>query len=130
MEVVLEFVVKDVIKASEFYKKYLGFKVDYTEFTPIQWVQLSKENTRIMLVNYDFTKKDINGFKKYSKSTNIYKFMYEDLDEIKEIYDKLKKDKKEIFLDFRKAYLRYEFGVYDEDNNMILITKETLEDLK
>ncbi len=129
MEIVLEFVVKDVIKASEFYKKYLGFKVDYTEYVPVQWAQLSKDNTRIMLVNYDFTKKDINGFKKYSESTNIYKFMFNDLDEIKKIYDKLKKDNKDIFLDFRKAYLRYEFGVYDEDNNMILITKETLEDL-
>ena len=37
----------------------------------------------------------------------------------------LKKDNKEIFLDLRKADYRYELGVYDEDKNMILITKPT-----
>ena len=68
---------------------------------------------------------DIEGFKDYTLSTNLYKFRYDSLDKIKEIYELMKKDNKDFFLDFRKADFRYEFGVYDEDNNMILVTKAT-----
>lgn len=78
-----------------------------------------------MLVTYDYAKKDIPNFKKYTTSTNLYKFRYDSLDQIKKIYEEIKKDNKEIFLDFRKADFRYEFGVYDEDDNMLLITKVT-----
>ncbi len=127
MEVVLEFVVEDVFKASEFYTKYLGFEIEFTEYEPVSWMQLKNGDTRIMLVTYDYTKKDIEGFKDYTLSTNLYKFRYDSLDEIKEIYELMKKDNKDFFLDFRKADFRYEFGVYDEDNNMILVTKATEE---
>ena len=75
MEIVLELVVKDVEKAAEFYTKYLDFKIDFTEFEPISWIQLSNGNTRLMLVTYDFTKNDIKNFKEYTRSTNIYKFI-------------------------------------------------------
>lgn len=125
MKIVVELVVKDIQKSSEFYTKYFGFKIDFTEYEPVSWMQLSNDNTILMLVTYDYAKDDIPGFKEYSVSTNIYKFCYDSLDEIKEIYDNLKKDKKEVFLDLRKADFRYEFGVYDEDKNMILVTKFT-----
>ena len=127
MKIVVELVVKDIQKSSEFYTKYFGFKIDFTEYEPVSWMQLSNDNTILMLVTYDYAKEDIPGFKEYSVSTNIYKFCYDSLDEIKEIYDNLKKDKKEVFLDLRKADFRYEFGVYDEDKNMILVTKFTEE---
>lgn len=78
-----------------------------------------------MLVTYDYTKMDIPDFKAYTKSTNLYKFCYDSLDIIKKIYNNLKEDNKEIFLDLRKSDFRYEFGVYDEDKNMILVTKVT-----
>ena len=35
----------------------------------------------------------------------------------------LKNDNKNIFIDFRRADYRYVFGVYDEDSNMIVVTK-------
>lgn len=126
MEIVIELVVKDVFKAAEFYIEYLGFKIDFTEFEPVSWIQLRNGNTRLMLVTYDFTKNDIKNFKEYSESTNIYKFCYKSLDEVKEIYEKMKKDNKNIIVDLREADYRYEFGVYDEDRNMIFITKETV----
>ena len=126
MEIVIELVVKDVFKAAEFYTEYLGFKIDFTEFEPVSWIQLRNGNTRLMLVTYDFTKNDIKSFKEYSESTNIYKFCYKSLDEVKEIYEKMKKDNKDIIVDLREADYRYEFGVYDEDRNMIFITKETV----
>lgn len=88
-------------------------------------MQLRNENTRIMLVTYEYAKKDIPDFKEYTLSTNLYKFRYESLDRIEAIYESLKKDNKEIFLPFRKSDFRYELGVYDEDRNMILITKVT-----
>lgn len=128
MEIVIEFVVDDIYKSSEFYTKYLGFEIELTEYNPVSWMQLKNGNTILMLVTYDYAKKDIDNFKEYTQSTNLYKFRYDSLDEVKEIYDRLKKDNKNIFLDLRKADYRYEFGVYDEDNNMILVTKATEEE--
>ena len=125
MEIVIEFVVNDIQKSAQFYTKYLGFVVDFTEYESVAWMQLKNGNTILMLVTYDFTKNDINSFKKYTESTNLYKFCYDSLDKVKEIYEIMKRDNKEFFLDFRKADFRYEFGVYDEDKNMILITKLT-----
>lgn len=125
MDVVIEFVVADLYKSAEFYKNYLGFKEKFTEYDPPSWMQLRNGSTIIMLVTYDYAKIDIPNFKDYTLSTNLYKFRYSSLDEIKAIYEKVKKDDKKIFLDFRKSDYRYEFGVYDEDNNMILVTKVT-----
>lgn len=125
MEIVIEFVVNDIYKSSEFYTKYLGFKIERTQYEPVSWMQLRNGNAILMLVTYDYAKKDIEDFKEYTYSTNIYKFCYDDLDKLKETYNNLKKDNKDIFLEFRKADYRYEFGVYDEDKNMILVTKLT-----
>lgn len=125
MEIVIEFVVDDIFKSSDFYTKYLGFTIESAEYEPTSWMQLRNDNTILMLVTYEYAKKDIEGFKDYSYSTNLYKFRYDSLDEVKEIYNKLKEDDKKFFLDFRKADFRYEFGVYDADNNMILVTKVT-----
>lgn len=125
MDIVIEFVVKDIFKSAEFYTKYLGFEIEFTEYEPVSWMQLKNANVTIMLVTYDYAKEDIPDFKEYTLSTNLYKFRYESLDKLKEIYESLKKDNKEIFLDFRKSDFRYELGVYDEDRNMILITKVT-----
>lgn len=125
MEIVIEFVVKDINKSALFYTKYLGFNIEFTEYDPISWMQLRNGNTILMLVTYEYAKDDINDFKEYTPSTNLYKFRYDSLDEIKNIYENMKKDNKNIFLDFRKSDFRYEFGVYDEDNNMILVTKVT-----
>ena len=123
MEIALEFVVKDINKSAEFYVKYFGFEIEIEEYEPTAWMQLRKGNTILMLVTYDFTKKDIEGFKEYTPSTNLYKFCYDSLDEVKELYNVLKNENVKFFLDFREADYRYEFGIYDLDNNMILITK-------
>lgn len=125
MDIVVELVVKDIFKSAEFYTKYLGFEIEFTEYNPVAWMQLKNGNTILMLVTYDYTSHDINGFKKFTPSTNLYKFRYDNLDQIKKIYDTLIADHKEIFLKLRKADFRYEFGVYDEDKNMILVTKAT-----
>lgn len=125
MDVVIEFVVEDIFKSAEFYTKYLGFEIELTEYEPVSWMQLKNGNTIIMLVTYDYAKMDIPDFKAYTKSTNLYKFRFESFDTIKKIYNNLKGDNKEIFLELRKSDFRYEFGVYDEDKNMILVTKVT-----
>ncbi len=125
MDTVIEFVVSDLYKSAEFYIKYLGFKEEFTEYVPPSWMQLKNGETIIMLVTYDYAKKDIPGLKEYTPSTNLYKFRYSSLDEVKEIYENIKKDNRKIFLDFRKSDYRYEFGVFDEDDNMILVTKVT-----
>ena len=33
-EIVIEFVVSDIFKSSEFYTKYLGFTIEMTEYEP------------------------------------------------------------------------------------------------
>ena len=124
MNIVIEFVVKDIFKASDFYTKYFGFEIEFSQYEPVSWMQLKNGNTRLMLVTYDFAKSDLNDFKKYTQSTNLYKFQFDDLEEVKEIYNNLKNDNKEVFLDLRKADYRYEFGVFDEDKNMIMVTKQ------
>lgn len=125
MDVVIEFVVEDIFKSAEFYTKYFGFEIEFTEYDPISWMQLKNGHTIIMHVTYDYAKMDIPDFKAYTKSTNLFKFRYDSLDIIKKIYNNLKEDNKKIFLDLRKSDFRYEFGVYDEDKNMILVTKVT-----
>lgn len=122
MDIVVELVVKDIQKAAEFYTKYLGFAIDFTEYDPVSWMQLSNGEAKIMLVTYDFTKNDIAGFKEFSPSTNLYKFRYDSLDEVKQIRQKLLDDKKHIFLDLRKVDYGFEMGVFDEDANMILVS--------
>ena len=125
MEIVIEFVVNDIEKAAIFYTKYFGFEIEFVEYEPVSWMQLKNGDTRLMLVTYAYTKSDISGFKEYTESTNLYKFRYDSLEKIESIYEELKRDNKNIFLELRKADFRYEFGVYDEDNNMILVTKVT-----
>ena len=123
METVIEFVVSDINKSALFYTNYLGFEIELTEYEPVSWMQLKNGNTRIMLVTYDYAKDDIKGFKEFTNSTNLYKFRYDSLEQVKEIYKEMKNDNKDIFLELRRADFRYEFGVYDEDKNMILVTK-------
>lgn len=38
MDIVIEFVVKDIDKSSKFYIKYLGFNIEFTENNPISWI--------------------------------------------------------------------------------------------
>ena len=64
MDVVIEFVVEDIFKSANFYTKYLGFEIEFTEYKPISWMQLKNSNTIIMLVTYDYTKLNSNSFKK------------------------------------------------------------------
>ncbi len=123
-DIIIEFVVKDVFKSAEFYTKYLGFKIEYTEYEPVSWVQLRNGSSILMLVTYNYTKDDIPNFKDYSPSTNLYKFRYDSLDRVNEIYELLKKDGKEFFLPIRKVDYGHEFGIYDEDKNMILVSTE------
>lgn len=122
MDIVIEFVVKDIQKAAEFYTKYLGFKIDFCEYEPVSWMQLSCGENKIMLVTYDFTAKDISGFKHFTPSTNLYKFRFDSLEQVKSIRESLLKDKKQIFLDLRQTDYGYEMGVFDEDKNMILVS--------
>lgn len=35
MDIVIEFVVKDILKASKFYTKYLGFEIELMEYEPV-----------------------------------------------------------------------------------------------
>ena len=45
MEIVIEFVVKDIFNAAEFYTKYFGFEIEREQYDPVSWMQLKNGNT-------------------------------------------------------------------------------------
>ena len=120
--IINEFVVEDVSKSIKFYEDNFGFSVDFTDGDPVNWAQLKKDNYLLMLVEYNTAKDEINSLPEKTNSSNLIKFEYSSLQEIKDIYNNLKKNNIEFFTDYTEMdYGKAEFGVYDIDKNMILV---------
>ena len=120
--IINEFVVENVGNSIKFYENNFGFSIDFTDGDPVNWAQLKKDNYLLMLVDYDTAKEEINSLPEKTKSSNLIKFEYSSLNEIKEIYNNLKKNNVEFFADYAEMdYGKAEFGVYDLDKNMILV---------
>lgn len=127
-EIINELVVSDIEKAINFYVEVFEFEIEYTDGSPISWVQLKKDNVRLMLENYENVNKEIVGFPPKTKSANLIKFEYENYGDFKKIYEKCNALKIKTFLDYRKTeYGKIEFGILDADDNMILVTFTKLE---
>ena len=120
--IINEFVVEDVSKSIKFYEDNFDFSVDFTDGDPVNWAQLKKDNYLLMLVEYNTAKEEINSLPEKTNSSNLIKFEYSSLQEIKDIYNNLKKNNVEFFTDYTEMdYGKAEFGVYDIDKNMILV---------
>lgn len=120
--IINEFVVENVGNSIKFYENNFGFSIDFTDGDPVNWAQLKKDNYLLMLVDYDAAKEEINSLPEKTNSSNLIKFEYSSLNEIKEIYNNLKKNNVEFFADYTEMdYGKAEFGVYDLDKNMILV---------
>jgi len=120
--IINEFVVEDVSKSIKFYEDNFDFSVDFTDGDPVNWAQLKKDNYLLMLVEYNTAKDEINRLPEKTNSSNLIKFEYSSLQEIKDIYNNLKKNNVEFFADYTEMdYGKAEFGVYDIDKNMILV---------
>ena len=125
INIINELVVSNVSESIKFYQEIFGFEIELTDGNPITWVQLKKNNLIIMLVKYNMVKEEINNYPVKSKSSNIIMFQYKYIKETKELYNKLKENNIKFFLDYTETnYGKIEFGIYDLDNNMILISTQ------
>ena len=123
VNIINELVVTSVGEAIEFYKNNFGFVLEESYGVPVIWAKIKKENMVLMFEDYSEICKEINNYPKKVASSNLIMFEYSDLAEVKELYSLLKKNKVTFFSDYTETdYGKVEFGVYDLDKNMILIS--------
>lgn len=123
INIINEFTVKDIKKAIKFYKDSFNFEVAETDGNPITWVQMKKDNVVIMLEDYKEVIKEIDKFPIKTNTSNLVKFKYDNKEDVKEIYKNFKDKDIEFFMELKKTeYGTIEFGVFDLDKNMIIVS--------
>ena len=123
INIINELTVSNVANSIKFYEDNFGFAVEYTEGTPVTWAQIKKDDLIMMLEDYNVVKNEIEQYPEKTNSSNLIKFEYSSVEEVKNLYSTLKKQGVSFFTDYTKTdYGKVEFGVYDLDNNMILIS--------
>lgn len=121
--IVNELVVEDIQESIKFYEDNFKFKIELTDGTPITWVQLEKDGIRIMLEDYSSVKSEIKNYPSKVNTSNLIKFEYTNIQEVEEIYNIVKQNNVSFFMDYTKTdYGKVEFGIYDVDKNMIIIS--------
>lgn len=94
-----------------------------TDGNPITWVQMKKDNVVIMLEDYKEVIKEIDKFPIKTNTSNLVKFKYDNKEDVKEIYKNFKDKDIEFFMELKKTeYGTIEFGVFDLDKNMIIVS--------
>ena len=125
IRIVNELIVANVMEATHFYEKVFHFEVEYTDGNPVTWVQMKNGNVKLMLEDYETVSKEISDFPNKVKSNNIMKFELDSLTELKDLYQRCKNDNCIFFMDYRVTeYGKVEFGIFDLDYNMILVSCE------
>lgn len=123
VEIVNELTVSNIESSIEFYKNIFNFEIEYTDGNPINWVQLKKDNLIIMLEDYNEVTKEIENFPIKTDSSNIIKFEYNDLEEFKILYNNCKNQDCTFCMEYTETeYGKIEFGIYDLDKNIILVS--------
>ena len=123
VNIINELAVSNVANSIKFYEDNFGFAVEFTEGTPVTWAQIKKDDLIMMLEDYNVVKNEIEQYPEKTNSSNLIKFEYSSVEEVKNLYSTLKKQGVSFFNDYTKTdYGKVEFGVYDLDNNMILIS--------
>ena len=85
VSIINELVVKNVKESIRFYESNFGFLVEFTDGNPVNWAQLKKDNLVLMLEEYETVKKEIEAFPQKSESSNLIKFHYSDVSEVKSL---------------------------------------------
>lgn len=123
INIINELTVSNVANSIKFYEDNFGLAVEFTEGTPVTWAQIKKDDLIMMLEDYNVVKNEIEQYPEKTNSSNLIKFEYSSVEEVKNLYSTLKKQGVSFFTDYTKTdYGKVEFGVYDLDNNMILIS--------
>lgn len=121
--IINELVVSSVTDSIKFYEDNFGFTLDFTDGDPFIWAQVKKDNIILMLQDYNDAKNNINNFPVKVNNSNLIMFEYSNANEVKELYETLKKNNVEFFEDYTETdYGKVELGIYDIDRNMIIIS--------
>ena len=121
--IINEFIVKNVEDSIKFYEEYFGFKTTMTDGNPIVWAQLENGNYTIMFNSYDDIKGALKDYPEKSNTSNIVMFEYENPEDLKQIYETFKSKNIEFFEEYTVTdYGKIEFGIYDLDKNLIMIS--------
>lgn len=123
MKIINELLVNDVNESIKFYKDFLNFEIVETTGNPINWVRLKNDTAELMLEDY---KNAINEFEKFPSkvnSSNLIKFKYSNIEDVRTLYNKWLNSNIKIFKDLKETdYGTIEFAILDCDNNIIIIS--------
>ena len=123
LNIINELVVENVQNSIQFYENNFNFTTEMKEGEPITWAQLKNNEAIIMLEDYNTVKSEISNYPSKVHNSNLIKFEYSELKEIKELYKTLKQNNIEFFMEYTDTdYGKAEFGILDPDKNLILIS--------
>lgn len=84
---------------------------------------MKKDNYRIMFESYEEVCKEIKNYPTKTKTSNLIKFIFNDKEEQYELYKLFLDNNIKIFMDLKNTeYGSTEFGIFDPDENMIIIS--------
>ncbi len=123
VRIINELVVSSVADSVKFYVDNFGFAMDISEGNPMLWAQLKNGSSLLMLEDYDSAKMEMSDFPEKTKSSNLIMLEYDNSGEVANLYEDLAKKGAKFFKDYEETdYGKVEFGVYDLDRNMILVS--------
>lgn len=123
MKIINELLVNDVNNSIKFYMGFLGFEICETTGNPINWARLKNGSAEIMIEDYKSAVNEFSNFPLKVKSSNLIKFKYAKVDEVKKIYNSLINNNVKIFNDLKQTdYGTTEFAILDCDENIIIIS--------
>ena len=121
--IINELVVSSVADSVKFYVDNFGFVEDASEGNPMLWAQLKNGSSLLMLEDYDSAQMEMPNFPKKTKSSNLLMLEYDNSGEVANLYEDLTRKGVKFFKDYEETdYGKVEFGVYDLDGNMILVS--------
>ena len=121
--IINELTVGNIQNSIKFYENNFKFITEIIEGKPITWARLRKDEVIIMLEDYNTVKSCMSNYPNKVNSSNLIKFEYDELKEIKELYKVLKQNNIEFFMEYTETdYGKAEFGILDPDKNMILVS--------
>ena len=121
--IINELVVSNVSDSVKFYENNFGFILEDSFGEPIIWAMLKKDNVVLMFEDYNEACNEMNNYPPKVNSSNLIMFEYSDQESAKNLYNLLKENNVEFFKDYTETdYGKIEFGIYDLDKNMILVS--------
>lgn len=123
VSIINELVVSDVSKSVKFYENNFGFNLEDSFGDPIVWAMIKKDNIVIMFEDYNEVCNEIENYPQKVNNSNLIMFEYSDSESARNLCKSLKENNVEFFKDYTETdYGKIEFGIYDLDKNMILIS--------